>query len=261
MPKRLTILLSALILLVTLVPQAHANGVPVNPGTTLSYLIQHNGYIVQGDKRFSDFSFTVQTSNPGKTYCNTSGQIKVSGVTKDRNNGLSFVPIGYDNLFYASQGATLKIVIGYKVTVLDPTQVISDIHLVMGSTTKGDATITVTEKVYQDAAHMVLLGQAQVTNPPQSYDSDMVDLAHTVSMAFVTKEIMINGGTGCGDVHSHTYGGGWGCTSSGSISFIKQLVSQEHVPQEVPEPSTLLLLGSGLVGLFTRFRKGGAEGT
>jgi len=260
MLKRLTVLLSALIFVAALGGRANATGIDLDFGTSLYNLIKNNGYITEGDKRFSDFTFTLWSSNLSKTSPDNAGGINVAGVTLGGNHGLAFFPSSFDSLFYASQGATLKIVIGYKVTVTDPNLEISDIHLAMGSLTEGNATITVTEKAYEDSAHTILLGQATVTNPPEYFDAEMVDLDHTVPMAWVTKEILINGGSGC-EMNPHHGGGGYTCKSSGKIAFIKQLVSQERPPQDIPEPSTFFLLGSGLVGLITRFRKGGAERT
>ena len=259
MLKRYTILLSTFVLLLGFGLKAHATGIDLDPGTTLFSLIANQGYIDEGDKRFSDFTFALESSDLTKTSPDDASGIEVAGVTFGGNHGLAFFPSSFDNLFFAGEGAQLKIVIGYKVSVLDdPNLAISDVHLIMGSLTAGNASIAVTEKVYQDAARTILLGEAEVTNPPEFFDADIVDLVPAVSMAFVTKEILIDGGSGC-DIHSLTSDSGFGCHSFGKIAFIKQLVSQERIPQQVPEPSTLLLLGTGLAGLLSRIRGRGRE--
>jgi len=40
-----------------------------------------------------------------------------------------------------------------------------------------------------------------------------------------------------------------------TISLVDQLFSQTRTPNEVPEPDSLFLLGSGIVGLATRLRR------
>jgi hypothetical protein len=252
MLKRYAVLLSTFVLLLGFVPKAHATGIDCDPGTTLGSLIANQGYIDQGDKRFSDFSFELESSDLSKTSPDDASGIRVAGVTLGGNHGLAFFPAGFDNLFFARDGAQLKIVMGYKVSVLDPDLAVSDIHLSMGSLTFGDASISVTESVYGDAARTDLLAQAQVTNPPELFDADIVDLDPAVAMAFVTKEILIDAGA-C-DLHSNC--GYDGCRGFGTIGFIKQLVSQGERPQEVPEPATILLLGAGLLGLISRLRRG-----
>jgi hypothetical protein len=248
--KRCTIVLSMFVLLFGFVPNAHAT--VVQP-TTLAYLIDTQGSIQQGDKLFSDFTFVLESSDLSKTSPDDASGIAVSGITVNGNYGLFFSPAGCDNLIFAKEGAQLSMVIGYKVTVLDPDLAISDIHLAMGSVTLGNGSITVTESVYADEARTdPPLAQAQVTNPPEFFDADIVNLDSPVAMAYVTKEILIDGG-GCDVTGSH-YGSG-DCGKIASIGFIKQLVSQGgRPPQEVPEPSTLLLLGSGLLGFLSRIR-------
>jgi len=224
MRRTITTLLCALALLAFSAGAAQADPIP------LTTLIAEQGTIVQGDKLFSDFSLIFNPQGPNTAPPDASG-ILVQGMTFGENYGLEF-----SGGMFAGVDSTLDLLIGYKVTVLDENQMISDINLIFNGAVTGTGFTSVTETVLK-ANQIDVIGQASVTNPPQVL-SQTIDLSEMVSMAFVKKDIFLNGGS----------------DGTATISFIDQAISQTTPGQEIPEPASLLLLGSGLLG-FTGLRR------
>jgi len=257
MRRLFLILLLAAITPFALSLQAQATGIDpnaINLGIPLSELIEKEGSIDQADKHFSDFFFDILVQE-GQTGPSDASGILVKGMDDgDGNHGLQFTSnfLGQDVMF-AGPGSSLKLIIGYKVTVTDPSLLASDLHLNMISFTSPNsgASITVTETAKDGGGNV--LGTAQVTNPPQFFNSDVVDLDPAVSMFSVEKVIELTGGTLAGCESDTSDGATRGCGFA-AIVTIGQFVSQERNPDVIPEPATLLLLGSGLFGLMARGR-------
>jgi len=87
---------------------------------TLNDLIARGGSIVQGDKLFGNFSYTATGDMP------TAQLVNVTGVTVDGNFGIEFQGAFQD----VAGGGASDALIHYTVTVLDPTMVITDAHLI-----------------------------------------------------------------------------------------------------------------------------------
>ncbi|TPW12565.1 MAG: hypothetical protein FD130_1735 [Halothiobacillaceae bacterium] len=119
---------------------------------------------------------------------------------------------------HAGPGGDVDLLIGYTVTVLDPNYWISGIVLRFNGSVTGDGFTNVTETVSNGVN---IVGQATVVNAPP------VD---------VVKDIYLSGGQ----------------NGTATISFIDQAVIQTRVP----EPTTLVLLGLGLLA-FGASRRGG----
>jgi hypothetical protein len=124
--------------------------------------------------------------------------------------------------------SSLDLLLGYDVAVLDPTRLISDIHLTFNGDRAGQAATSVTETVFGPSGQVV--GQAHVTNPPEDLQ-ELIALSVLLPKVSVKKDIAL---TAFGTKED----------SQASITFITQAVSQTAIP----EPASLLLLGSGLMG-------------
>ena len=231
MRKFITCFLATLSLTLGLVANATA------ASFTLDELNNSNKFIIEGDKLFSDFTAILTSSGPNTAPPDLSG-IVVQGITLGGNHGLDFA-----GGMYAGAGSSLDLIISYKASVLftNTTNLqISDIHLIFNGAVTGAGFTNVTETV-TTADGLVVLGQAQVTNPPPDYD-ETIFLSQAVPIARVRKDIFL---FGSGDAQT---------PGTATISFIDQVFSQSRPPNEIPEPCTLLLLGSGLLGAGIRLR-------
>src|SRR5688500_8329224 len=194
----------------------------------LSDLITSNGSITVGDKLFDNFSGSL--IGEGLFSPQILSGIDVTGGTFGGLPGLLFSGAmtvvagpGVNEDF-----SSLDLLLGYDVAALDPTQLISDIHLTFNGDRAGQAATSVTETVFDSAGNVV--GQAHVTNPPENLQ-ELIALSVLLPKVSVRKDIALAAFGANGD-------------SQASITFITQAVSQSAVP----EPASLLLLGSGLLG-------------
>jgi len=126
-----------------------------------------------------------------------------------------------------SVGASSSLDISFDYTATSSGAPITDIHLTFNGAFTGTSAFVEVIETVRDAVTGQVIGQAQVTNPPPSLDV-VINLSHAASSVLITKDIILRAGT----------------DSSGSISVVDQLVSQT-----VPEPASLLLIGTGLVAV------------
>jgi hypothetical protein len=198
--------------------------------TTLFDLISSSGSITIGSLTFSDFSYLGTGDMPASAGVNVTTY--VNPITNDV--GLKFQGSFLD--FPGSGGSDA--LIDFKVTENDPEK------LVTGATLAGNPSIiplgpgasgvaSVTETFLPTDPSLTLTIFASSTNgvpgPSQLIDTGVFATGH--STVFVQKDVLNFSGT----------------NSVPMLSFITQTFHQTG--GNIPEPSTLILLGSGVIGL------------
>jgi PEP-CTERM motif len=127
------------------------------------------------------------------------------------------------------------IVFEYTAAVTNSSNLISDLHLSVTGATSGDAIGSVAETADAGGFGAGLVGSVSVALPGPPTNS-ATNLNYAVAKLWIEKDIIVSGAFEFTD-------------DSASISTIDQTFSQ------IPEPSTALLVGLGLLGVVAANRK------
>ena len=241
MSRKLSLSLLTILFLVTLTLTSATTA----RALTLAELIDPNCTICSitvDDKLFDNFTFSMFSTDLNLTTPDDASGINVGPIVVGSEIGLAFT-----GGMTAQNGATLDLVIGYKVTVLDPNRLLSDIELIFNGNASPGSHTSVVETVLDanpPPNTPALIGEATVMDPPNGAHDELILLDRQVRSALVQKDIILQAAANniffAGNV---------------TISVVDQLFSQTRPPQDIPEPASLLLLGSGLAFIVRSRRR------
>lgn len=220
-----TMAASALVVVLLFSTPTTASAVTTNltAGQTISLatVIDNTLGVQIGDKLFRDFFFSYTDNNGNPTDNLTRSNVNLTALSNDIGFGVSFqqplLAIGSD---------FKDVVFKYSVTVTDPNFKISDIHLSITGAAGNGGFGSVGEDTFVGGFGATNVGHldAFLSGPTTSSNN----IVPAVTELWVQKDAIV---TGNGAANGNA-----------SISVIDQTFSQ------VPEPSTVLLVGLGLLG-------------
>jgi hypothetical protein len=231
--KRSWLLFLALPLAVLSAGQAEADTCPSGGDTTYAtYLALGAGGCTIGDKTFFGFTHGGDVA---------ASDIDVSIVNDGTNFGFVFqMPLAV--IGGSGVGTTVADVgLTYNVRVTDGSALITDVTVLQTSFTSGSAFATVSETVCIGSTLPGCEGGIIASLDTSDADPfDQIEFA-PVSVVGLLKDFVV-AASNC---------------PNGGCNFASLSIVQNTVSQTVPEPSTLLLIGSALVGVATLSRKKG----
>jgi len=196
---------------------------------SLSTVIDSNLDVQVGDKLFGNFAFTYNDLAGNTSDPLTESNVTISTVSNIIGFGLQFTqPL-------EAIGADEKdITFEYTASVVQPSSnMISDIHLAMTGSAGNGGLGTIAEQVFTGGFGANSAGEISTSTLGPS--TAATNISPTVTELWVEKDVLVNGGGAA--------------NGFAEISIIQQTYSQ------VPEPSTLLLVGLGLLGVVSMNRK------
>ena len=225
-----TMAASALVFLFSTTTVVRAQTTNLTGGQTISLAtVIDNGLGVQiGDKLFRDFFFSYIDTDLITSDDLTRSNVVLTALVNNIGFGVSFQqPL-------LAIGPVIKdIVFKYSVTVTDPTNSISDIHLDITGSAGFGGLGTVGENVFVGGFGGTQVGSIQASIP--GTQTSATNIVPSVTELWVQKDVIVSGGNAA--------------NGFASITVIDQTFSQ------VPEPSTMLLVGLGLLGMVAVKRK------
>jgi len=206
--------------LIGLATVAYADPITTNPA---------GGTIVNGDKTFTFGSNACTiTGGVGLSCSGITASAYTSTTPPDGIAGL--LGISYQATFNSGNPGTEDIMLRYSAAINSGTNLFHDAQLTFNGNglPPGIIVTNISEQIFIHGT-TTLIGQVSVSNPPPILTNDVV-LSQDVSWIDVIKDVEL--------ISTST-------SSPATISFIGQTFSQTSVP----EPASLTLLGSALVGL------------
>jgi PEP-CTERM motif-containing protein len=207
--------------------------VDLDPGhsISLSRLTCTNGSsVLVGDKLFGDFSFQYTGTDTRRCDALRASSFRLTALSNDVGFGVSF-----SGPMSALGNATKDVVFRFSITVTNSSQLISGINLDYNGTVLGSGFSSVTESAFTGGFGGTPIDQISVFDVGGSNQMEAAATLPTPEQEiFVEKDVIFGGGA-------------VGNQNAAFISVIDQTFAQVS---EVPEPSTILLVVSGLATLF-----------
>ena len=138
----------------------------------------------------------------------------------------------------ATDNEIKDVTIDFSVTVLDPNQSISDVHLAFNSSVSGHGIASISEGVFTNGFGAGQIADLNVQNPgnPNPITEDTAFLSVPKQKIWIEKDIIVDANGTCNNSWS-------------MVSIIDQTFSQ------IPEPSTIALSLIGFVACFFAKRR------
>ena len=219
--------------------QAQVTNLSNGGSISFAYLTNSTVSVLIGDKLFGNFSFQYLSTDTNTSDALVPADLVLSALSNQAGFGVSIQLVGF-----SAQGMdTDDITLTFSAQVTNPYNLISGVDLAIngGATGMGDASVS--ENIYTYG-----IGDGNIANlfanitASSATPEDYVTFSTPQAMIWIEKDLSVSGepdGIACGNPASNY----------AIISIVDQTFTQ------IPEPSTLALLGAGMAGLLVVRRR------